>query len=119
MRRPSARHAARWSSAATEPSRARGTAEPFRRLFPTRIRAAPRCSHAELKRMRRGATIGEKDVTTPPRPLPGRPDETPRPGPRGPRTPYPVNDPEIANPDKPGAEPDYIPATPPDWAPQR
>jgi len=48
--------------------------------------------------------------------MPGRPDENPRPGPRGPRTPYPVNDPGIADPDKPGSEPDYIP--PPVGEPQ-
>jgi hypothetical protein len=43
--------------------------------------------------------------------IPARPDEKPQPGPFGPRTPYPVNEP----PDSiPGAEPDYIPPTPND-----
>ncbi|EJW11139.1 hypothetical protein A33M_3400 [Rhodovulum sp. PH10] len=42
-----------------------------------------------------------------------KPDREPVPGPAGPRTPYPVNDPGIAQPDKPGAEPDYVPPTPP------
>src|ERR1700722_4364829 len=31
-------------------------------------------------------------MSTPPRPLPERPDEAPSPAPSGPRTPYPVND---------------------------
>jgi hypothetical protein len=48
-------------------------------------------------------------MVTIPRPIPGRPDEKPRPGPQGPRTPYPVNDPSIADPKKPGSEPDYVP----------
>jgi hypothetical protein len=47
---------------------------------------------------------------TPPRPIPERPDEAPLPGPGGPRTPYPVNDPGIADPGKPGSEPDYMPS---------
>ena len=38
------------------------------------------------------------------------PDETPNPGPKGPRTPYPVDDPGIT--DLPGEEPDYVPGTP-------
>jgi hypothetical protein len=38
-------------------------------------------------------------IPTPPRPIPDRPDEAPLPGPRGPRTPYPVNDPCIADPE--------------------
>jgi hypothetical protein len=49
-------------------------------------------------------------MRTAPRPIPGRPDETPRPGTAGPRTPYPVNDPGFADPKKPGSEPDYIPS---------
>lgn len=53
----------------------------------------------------------------PPRPgeTPGQspyPDQRPVPGPLGPRTPYPVDDPGIADPTGPGADPDYIPATP-------
>jgi hypothetical protein len=47
---------------------------------------------------------------TPPRPVPERPDDAPVPGPREPRSPYPVNDPGIADPAKPGSEPDYIPS---------
>jgi hypothetical protein len=47
---------------------------------------------------------------TPSRPIPERPDEAPLPGPGGPRTPYPVNDPGIADPGKPGSEPDYMPS---------
>jgi hypothetical protein len=43
-------------------------------------------------------------MSTAPRPIPGRPDETPRPGPAGPRTPYPVNDPGFADPNKPGSD---------------
>jgi hypothetical protein len=40
--------------------------------------------------------------------------ERPKPGPAGPRTPYPVNDPGFADPRKPGSEPDYVPSpTPP------
>jgi hypothetical protein len=46
---------------------------------------------------------------TPPRPVPERPGGAPVPGPRGPRSPYPVNDPGIADPAKPGSEPDYVP----------
>ena len=56
-------------------------------------------------------------MATAPRPIPGRPDDDPRPGPRGPRTPYPVNDPGIADPDKPGSEPDYIPPSSPEQSP--
>ena len=37
----------------------------------------------------------------PPRPIPERPDDAPVPGPAGPRTPYPVNDPGIADPGMP------------------
>jgi hypothetical protein len=48
-------------------------------------------------------------IPTPPQPIPDRPDQAPLPSPRGPRTPYPVNDPGIADPGKPGSEPDYIP----------
>jgi hypothetical protein len=47
---------------------------------------------------------------TPPRPIPERPDEAPLPGPGGARTPYPVNDPGIADPGKPGSEPDFMPS---------
>ncbi len=48
-----------------------------------------------------------------PDPGPPAPDEEPVPGPAGPRTPYPVNDPGIADPDsQPGSDPDYIPPTP-------
>jgi hypothetical protein len=43
-----------------------------------------------------------------PRTVPG-PAEAPRPGPEGPRTPYPVNDPGIGDPTGPGSEPDYLP----------
>ena len=49
-------------------------------------------------------------IPTPPQPIPDRPDQAPLPGPRGPRTPYPVNDPGIADPGKPGSEPAYIPS---------
>ncbi|MEA2979735.1 MAG: hypothetical protein QOF09_1558 [Alphaproteobacteria bacterium] len=38
-----------------------------------------------------------------------RPDEKPVPGPNGPRTPYPVNNPPAP---EPGREPDFIPGTP-------
>jgi hypothetical protein len=57
-------------------------------------------------------------MSTAPRPIPGRPDETPRPGPAGPRTPYPVNDPGFADPNKPGSEPDYIPPPSPAGTPE-
>ena len=43
---------------------------------------------------------------------PDAPDEVPDVGPTGPRTPYPVNDPGIAEPGGPGSEPDYLPGTP-------
>ncbi|KAA2237226.1 hypothetical protein [Salinarimonas soli] len=43
-----------------------------------------------------------------PRGVPGAPDGTPD-RPTGPRTPYPVNDPGIADPAGPGSEPDYLP----------
>ena len=49
-------------------------------------------------------------IPTPPQPIPDRPDQAPLPSPRGPRTPYPVNDPDTADPGKPGSEPDYIPS---------
>ena len=49
-------------------------------------------------------------MPTPPGPTPERPDEAPLPGPGGPQTPYPVNDPGIADPRKPGSEPDYMPS---------
>jgi hypothetical protein len=58
-------------------------------------------------------------MSTPPRPLPERPDETPRPGPSGPQTPCPVNDPGFSAPGKPGSEPDYIPPpSPPGIVPE-
>jgi hypothetical protein len=58
-------------------------------------------------------------MSTIPQPIPGRPEETPRHGPEGPRRPYPVNDPGIADPDnKPGSEPDYIPPQSPAQPPQ-
>jgi hypothetical protein len=41
--------------------------------------------------------------------VPQRPDEKPIPGPNGPRTPYPVNQPPAP---EPGREPDFIPGTP-------
>jgi hypothetical protein len=41
--------------------------------------------------------------------IPTRPDEKPVPGPNGPRTPYPVNNPPAP---EPGREPDFIPGTP-------
>lgn len=42
--------------------------------------------------------------------IPQRPDEQPIPGPKGPRTPYPANEPPIK--EAPGSEPDFIPGTP-------
>ena len=57
-------------------------------------------------------------MSTAPRPIPGRPDEAPRPGPAGPRTPYPVNDPGFADPNKHGSEPDYIPPPSPAGTPE-
>ncbi|HVV92286.1 MAG TPA: hypothetical protein VHD15_02595 [Hyphomicrobiales bacterium] len=53
-------------------------------------------------------TPGSKPKT----PTPPRPDRTPRPGPDGPRTPYPVNDPGVADPRGPGSEPDLFPGRP-------
>jgi hypothetical protein len=47
-------------------------------------------------------------MSEPPK-IPERPDEKPIPGPKGPQTPYPVNDPPMP---EPGTEPDYIPGTP-------
>lgn len=47
-------------------------------------------------------------------PPPPLPDEEPDIGPTGPRTPYPVNDPGIGEPDAPGSEPDYLPGGPTD-----
>ncbi|MFO1151249.1 MAG: hypothetical protein U1E62_22985 [Alsobacter sp.] len=41
-------------------------------------------------------------------------DEVPVPGPNGPRTPYPVDDPGIRDPVGPGSEPDYLPGQPTD-----
>ncbi|HYF55167.1 MAG TPA: hypothetical protein VEA41_12990 [Salinarimonas sp.] len=49
--------------------------------------------------------------------VPPRPDEGPQPGPAGPRTPYPVNDPGIADPAGPGADPD-VPGMPGPSLPQ-
>lgn len=48
-----------------------------------------------------------------PEPDPGtNPDRQPEPGPAGPRTPYPVDDPGVADPGRqPGFAPDVIPAT--------
>ncbi|HMO30907.1 MAG TPA: hypothetical protein PKD06_16425 [Enterovirga sp.] len=43
---------------------------------------------------------------------PAPPDEIPDTGPTGPRTPYPVSDPGIAEPTGPGSEPDYLPGRP-------
>lgn len=40
------------------------------------------------------------------------PDRRPEPGPTGPRTPYPVDDPAIADPARPGSEPDVVPGRP-------
>lgn len=55
--------------------------------------------------------MARKPDPVPPTPKPGPdPDERPVPGPTGPRTPYPVNDPGIVDP--PGADPDYLPGTP-------
>jgi hypothetical protein len=56
----------------------------------------------------------DRDEPKPPRdrpkpPGPPRRDHTPRPRPSGPRTPYPVNDPGIADPHGPGSEPDVLP----------
>lgn len=48
-----------------------------------------------------------------PQPVPPAPVEPPVPGPAGPRSPYPVNDPGIADPTQPGSEPDYVPPVPP------
>lgn len=50
------------------------------------------------------------------RPTQPEPDKTPgnrEPvGPRGLRRPYPVDDPGIGTPDRPGSEPDYLPEGP-------
>ena len=45
---------------------------------------------------------------------PGAPrsDDVPDQGPTGPRTPYPVDDPGIGDPEGPGSEPDYLPGQP-------
>ncbi len=45
------------------------------------------------------------------RPEPDRPTEQPVP-PRGRKQPYPVDDPGISSPDRPGSEPDYLPDGP-------
>jgi hypothetical protein len=61
---------------------------------------------------------GERGASSPrpsglPPDVPERePDEQPRHGPRGPRTPYPVDDPGVADPTGPGSEPDYVPGRP-------
>jgi hypothetical protein len=57
-------------------------------------------------------------MSTTPRPIAGRPDETPRPGRSGPRYPYPVNDPGFADPNKPRSAPDYMPPPSPAGAPE-
>ena len=50
---------------------------------------------------------------------PDAPDRAPVPGPQGPRTPYPVNDPGITDPsNQPGSAPDYIPGAPKGPMPQ-
>lgn len=54
---------------------------------------------------------GNIPTETPPAP---EDDEVPEPGPNGPRTPYPVNDPGISEPAGPGSEPDYLPGVPTD-----
>ena len=41
---------------------------------------------------------------------PKNPAEPPKPEPKGPRTPYPVNEP--VDPHGPGSEPDYLPGKP-------
>jgi hypothetical protein len=53
-------------------------------------------------------------MNTPRQPIPDRPDEKPRAGPKGPQTPYPVNDPGL---DRPGSEPDYLPPVQPGGTP--
>lgn len=55
-----------------------------------------------------------KAPVTEPRPSPDRPapDRAPRPGPSGPRTPYPVDDPGVVDPRGPGSEPDVFPGRP-------
>lgn len=53
------------------------------------------------------------DPVPPDAPATVPPDERPVDGPAGPRTPYPVNDPGIADPDRqPGSAPDVIPGRP-------
>ena len=55
--------------------------------------------------------VNDPDAPAPPQELPGQqPDELPVRGPKGPRTPYPVNDPGIT--DLPGSEPDVDPGRP-------
>ena len=56
--------------------------------------------------------MSQKEPDPPPSPEPPEPDEQPVPGSRGPRTPYPVNDPGIIDPARPGSEPDYLPGRP-------
>ncbi len=46
------------------------------------------------------------------KPREDEPGRTPEPGPTGPRTPYPVDDPGIADPGLPGSEPDVVPGRP-------
>jgi hypothetical protein len=50
------------------------------------------------------------ETPEPPPPARPGPGEAPKPGPKGPRTPYPVDAPGIS--DLPGSEPDYVPGTP-------
>src|SRR5262249_48453846 len=50
-------------------------------------------------------------MSTSPRTALKEPDDRPRPGPTGPRTPYPVNDPSFADSRKPGSEPDLPPGS--------
>lgn len=47
-----------------------------------------------------------------PQPSRPEPDEGTIKGPDGPRTPYPVDDPGIADPKGPGSQPDFIPGVP-------
>lgn len=79
-------------------------------------------AHSFLRRL--GADRGDHDESAPrpsglPPDVPARePDEQPKRGPDGPRTPYPVDDPGVADPAGPGSEPDYLPGRPPE-PPQR
>lgn len=62
---------------------------------------------------RRPEPLAGGDKPDSPDPGPGaNPDRQPTAGPAGPRTPYPVDDPGIADPDRQlGSTPDVIPAT--------